>query len=478
MHEAGRRRVERARTALRPKRRLPILLFATMLAQVSTAQERTCSPDALHCCDAPATPAVNASEKPRFGVQVWPSSLAESASSVRYLIDLNPSDLRFSIGPNWRRQPPLDRDINDRDLDARVAAGFDTTKGLARQIENLRATQIALKARLHLIVWEPPPMPGEAAPSTAAVPAWRTLASENVALAARFQVAHLKALAAMGVVVDAMEVSNEPDGAWNIRISPADYAALIRAIRSEAARRKVALPKIYGPGASSAAATRTFFADPKTGKAILAAVDVLSLHVWDDKAGHDRFAEFDRLLADLKRLGPLPPIAVTEYGLAKPDPSAAGDRMNVTKRVADSIAFAPSYPPASLRDLLRLYGDRVETVLYWEFQDQSWSSGLFGLLGTDGRPKPIYDVYRRITALLAHQTAERVDAFGDGRLALIRGRNQSSIVLANPTQEAIDLVLPSGTALPAGAGACRTARGEPGIEVLPGAVETLPITLH
>ena len=101
--------------------------------------------------------------------------------------------------------------------------------------------------------------------------------------------------------------------------------------------------------------------------------------------------------ADFARLGVKPKIAITEYGLAKPDPDAKGDAMNVTKRIANSIADTAGYPPASLRDLLRLYADHVETVLYWEFQDQTWSGGLFGLLDTGGERKPIYDAYRRIS---------------------------------------------------------------------------------
>ena len=467
-----------AMIALPGRRHIFAWLCLAALAQGALAQERptqrTCRAEAVRCCDAAGAMPAAAATKPRFGVHVWPSSLAQSGASLRALLDLRPSDLRFSLGPNWRRQRALTKEVSDRDLDAQVAAEFASAPGLAGQIETLGNIRQSLGARLHLIVWEPPPMPSEPVASGAA-PEWRTLASENVALAARFHVANLKAIEAMGLAIDAVELSNEPDGNWNIRVAPADYAALIRAVRSEAARRKVVLPKLYGPGASTVAATRAFFADEKTGKAILGAVDVLSLHVWDDKAGHDRFGEFDRLLADLARLGPLPSIAVTEYGLAKPEPAAKGDRMNVTKRVDDSVALTPGYPPASLRDLLRLYGDRVETVLYWEFQDQNWSSGLFGLVDTAGRPKPIYDVYHRIAALLSRETTERVEPLAGGRLALIHDKARSSMILSNPGLEPIDVILPAAALLETDTATCRTQQGEIGLEVAPGTVEALPI---
>ena len=439
------------------------------------AQEATCLADAPRCC-ASSPAAVDTKTEPlRFGVQVWPSSLAQSEPSLRTLIDLRPGDLRFSLGPNWRRQPSLDEGMSDAELDRRVADGFAATPGLSRHVEVMKEIKRQIGTRQHLIVWEPPPMPGEPDFSAARASTSRMLKPQNIVLAARFHVANLKFIAGLGLDVDAVELANEPDGSWNLRIAPSDYLALVGAIRAEASRRLVRLPKIYGPGASSVAATRAFFVDPATAKSIIGAVDVVSLHVWDDKAGRDRFAEFDQLFADFARLGVKPKIAITEYGLAKPDPDAKGDAMNVTKRIANSIADTAGYPPASLRDLLRLYADHVETVLYWELQDQRWSGGLFGLLDTGGERKPIYDAYRRISILLSKSDIRAVENIAEGRIVVLRGASQSSFVLTNPGATPTDVILPLSVALPAGAVSCRAADGRMGLRLSPASVTHLSI---
>ncbi|MGX5734060.1 hypothetical protein [Bosea thiooxidans] len=410
----------------------------------------------------------------RFGVQVWPSRLAQSPASVERLLALSPGDLRFSLGPNWRRQGRLRPEMADEEIDALVTEGFATTRELASHVAVMKR-MAAAGVRLHLIVWEPPPMPGEPDFSAADARRWRVLSSADVQLAARFQVAHLRHVASLGLPLHALELSNEPDGSWNIEIKPSDYVALVEAVRSEAARRKVALPLIYGPGASRASTTRPFLADPDRARELLRLVDVFSLHTWDDAIGKDRVSEIEAVLADLARLGSPRPIAITEYGLARIDPARTEPELSASNRIPNSVANTPAYAGASLSAFLRLFRGRVGEVIYWEFEDQSWGKGLFGLLDAKANPKPIYDIYRQLTRSIAELASGEIGVAPDGRLAVLSGIGRRRAFIVNPGSAPIDVVLPAGLA-PAGyQNSCRAAPGHVGVQLPPG--EALSIEL-
>jgi len=449
------------------------LAFLLLSSAAALPQEATCSTQALRCCALPAG-AVTTRAPIRFGVQVWPSRLAQSPASVERLLALSPSDLRFSLGHSWRRQARLRPEMTDEEIDALVAEGFAATRELASHIAIMKR-MAAAGARLHLIVWEPPPMPGEPDFNAVGARRWRVLNSSHVQLAARFQVAHLRHIAALGLPLHAVELSNEPDGSWNIKIAPSDYVALVEAVRSEAARRKVALPLIYGPGASRASTTRPFLADPDKARELLRLVDVFSLHTWDDAIGKDRVAEIEGVLTDLARLGPPRPIAVTEYGLARMDPARTEPELSASNRLPDSVANTPAYAGSSLAAFFRLFRGRIGEVIYWEFEDQSWGKGLFGLLDVKAKPKPIYDTYRQVTRSIAELAPSEIEVAPDGRLALLSGSGGRRAFVVNPSSAPIDVVLPAARAPMARANSCRAAPGEVGVRLPPG--ETLSIEL-
>jgi len=449
------------------------LAFLLLGCAAALSEEAACSAQALRCCELPAG-SVTMQAPIRFGVQVWPSRLAQSPASVERLLALSPGDLRFSLGPNWRRQGRLRLEMTDEEIEALVTEGFATTRELASHIAVMKR-MAAAGARLHLIVWEPPPMPGEPDFNAAGARRWRVLSSAHVQLAARFHVAHLRYIASLGLPLHALELSNEPDGSWNIKIAPSDYVALVTAVRSEAARHKVALPLIYGPGASRASTTRPFLADPGRARELLRLVDVFSLHTWDDAVGKDRVTEIADVLADLARLGPPRPIAVTEYGLARIDPARTEPELSASNRAPDSVANTPAYAGSSLAAFFQLFRGRIGEVMYWEFEDQSWGKGLFGLLDAKASPKPIYDAYRQVTRSIAELAPGEIGVAPDGRLAILSGSGGRRAFVVNPDSAPIDVVLPAVRAPAAYQGSCRAAPGHIGVQLPPG--ETLSIEL-
>ncbi len=425
----------------------------------SQAQE-ACHIDAIPCCGWPKTERAARSVPPSLGTQVWPSSLAQDPTTVEKLIALKPRHLRFSLGPNWRLRPPLRPEMSDAELDAAIAAGFASVAGADRQAAIMRELSARTGAALMLIVWEPPPLPGEPDFTAPKARSWRVLAPQNVRLAARFHVALLRAVATAGVALADVELANEPDGSWNMRIAPADYLALLRAVREEAARRHVALPRIFGPGASRVVETHPYFRDAAIGTGILDAVDVVSLHGWDDAAGKDRAAELETLLARFAALRRKPEIAVTEFGVGQPILTDKSERMDARNRGEDNVAFTPAYAGYSLRDLMRLYGGRAGIVIQWEFQDQAWGKGSLGLLDLKGGEKPVYRALRLLAERLDAETHDAIEASPDGRLALLRRAGRDSLIVANPTREPLDIVLRDRKPGPAtGILACSAAGG-------------------
>jgi hypothetical protein len=445
------------------------------MANAAVAEAPACRADAALCCRSPARPTSVKATPPTFGVQIWPADLT-NPTTIEPLVALKPRHLRFALGPNWRRRPALASEMTDAELDRAVANGLDSTH-TAAEIEVLQRLRTRTGAMLHLVIWEPPPLPGDSGRPTAD---GRRLRPPDVALAARFHVAVLKVIGERGLPVDAVELSNEPDGNWNIRIAPADYLALVRAVRAEARRRRVRLPKIYGPGGSSIAATRGYLKDAKLARDILESIDVLSTHGWDNPKRRDRFIELEALLDDLRRLHVKPEVAVTEFGLARPIPADTSDRMNVKTRAANNIANTPFFGAINSRDLLRMYAAGVGTVIQWEYRDESWGKASFGLMDDKGRARPLYRMLREIANHLADDkpravmptlsdnvfVAERSDR------RVIWGANSSAQSLAVVFDADARLAMNLATDLPV----CRDEHGQPGLLIPPWSVLQAPIS--
>ena len=445
-----------------------LLAPAVTAPSLTAAQTAICRADAAPCCRSPVRHTSVKPTAPSFGVHIWPATLTQ-AYAIERLVAMRPRHLRFALGPNWRHQPALHAEMTDLQLDASIAAAF-AERNLPIEISVLQNLQQKTQAKLHLVIWEPPPLPLEAhkrEPGSAG----RRLQSPDVAISARFLVAVLKHIAAHGLQLDAVELSNEPDGGWNIRIEPTDYLALVKEVKKQAKRRAVLLPKIYGPATSSLAALRNYLRDPKIGQTILDNIDVLSVHGWDNPRRRDRFLELDALFEDLKRLGRRPELALTEYGLARPEPADSSDRMNVKMRTPDNVANTSFFGSLSARDLLRFYAKGVGTIIHWEFRDESWGKASFGLLDEKSNERPIYQMMRTISQHLASDWPKRIDPTTVDNLFVAYRPGRKVLWSSNPTDRAMAVVFANGTRpvgrLATGLLPCRGKKGAVGFTAPP-----------
>lgn len=401
----------------------------------ANAQDQAICPVAvIECCQTLQAPAVPRPAPPKFGVHIWPNSELLSPNHLNLLQALHPAHLRVAIGASWRHRHELGPSMTDADLDRYVESAYGADPSIQQTLHVLQTATQRTGAELSLIVWEPPPMPGESGRDK-----WRVLASRNVALAARFHVANLRYLIEKGVPIGSVELSNEPDGSWNIGIAPVDYLAMVEQIRAEAARRQVNLPRVIGPGVSTAAGSLKYLAEPGMGPAIEKAVDALSLHMWDDKANRDHLAALNSFLRSLPTSKLSRDIWVSEFGLARPYLDHVEPEMNTGNRVPNSIAMTQAYAVLVARDLLRTYGEGVGTVMYWEFQDQKWGRGLLGLLSTDGTPKPVYREIQKVAEQIALINPLVIQLDTTGHAAILIGAHSQYLFAWNTQDQPVAL---------------------------------------
>jgi hypothetical protein len=448
-------------------------ILASIVALHVTNAIAACGPNPVICCALSSERSAAKPQAPRFGVQVWPSGLRGQPSTVEQLLALRPRALRFSLGPNWRRQPPLREDMTDATLDAYVEAGLNT----AHTDDDIRVmADIARRSQavLHLVVWEPPPLPAEMRSGQSLEK--RALRRPDVPLMGRFLVALLERIAERGLSVGAVELANEPDGNWNIRITPSDYVALVAAVRGEARRRMVALPDIYGPGTSTLTALNAYLSEARTATAIIDSVDVLSMHSWQPDGGPDRFSELEKLGRTLANLDRKPQLAITEYGIARPVPGDRSDRNNLKKRVPETPANTALFASVSARDLLRFYARGITTAIAWEFSDQSWGHSSFGLLDRNAGERPVYGAMRTISERLTTAPKEVVGKASEG-LFVTEHDDKAELWSANPTDDPLTIVFVNGYR-PRAVPACEDNMGHAGLMFPPSSFTLTSIEQH
>jgi hypothetical protein len=359
--------------------------------------------------------------------------------------------------------------MDDRDLDAAVADGFAADPTTNRSIRLLNDLKRRTASKLHLVIWEPPPLPGEPARPTN-----RQLGTPQVELMAGFLVAVLAHLRDRGLTPDAVELANEPDGTWNMRIRPRDYVRLVEAVRKRARDRDLRLPQIYGPGTSTIAALEPFLADAALARRLLAAVDVLSLHAWDDPRRRGPHAGLDAIFRRLAGLGVRREIAITEYAIARPRPSDPSPQAYLKMRVPGTLADTNFFAAVTARDLLRLYGRGVGTVIYWEYQDPPWGRASFGLLDPKGMRRPVYEVLRPIARSL-RASGPQLRSTTDGSVTIMDSADGRRLWVTNPEATPASLRPPLSAAVLPSVMRCGDGADGPAIVVPPETVLSLDL---
>lgn len=218
---------------------------------------------------------------------------------------------------------------------------------------------------------------------------------------AKFNTAHLIYLRKHGVEMDYMELANEPDGDWNGRIAPDDYARLVKLSDELLEKHGFGGIKLLGPGLTflnlHGVAPPYFDALEKVGVHHL---DGWSTHIWDEVEYSASLPEFtygiwQPFLDRTKQLDPerSMPIFVTEYssditeydGVKWPSP-----RERITDTVVDTWPHALRVIANSITNLNR----GANALVLYRLTNTHWHKTGWGIVqpttGSGFQPKPVY----------------------------------------------------------------------------------------
>ena len=404
------------------------------------AEPPACPAEVVKCCEIVpgAAPRASSAQSLRLGLQIWPEDVAEASDRLR---ELQPAAVRYSGGPSWRRAPRLDRDADYEAVQRYVADAFDRERDrFQKQAASLDRFFQASGAEAHFAIWEPPMTSSEPE-----APNKRTLPEAAVKVTAMFYVAVLDELRRRGYPMQVVELSNEPDGDWNIRIPPPRYLALVTEVRRQAAVHGVSLPRIAGPAVSSIAALRAYLADPQTGQGLVHAVDTVSVHAWDDRSNRNTLEEARHARLQLDRLGYRKPVAVTEFAITFLDPADRQRGTGAQLRTADVISNTPAYMARTMALALDLAAAGYGPILYWEFRDLPWGKSSYGLYDLRGGHRPLLEAWQRLSR--ATRGIDRVTVVSHSPLSvfgLARDGKQSSLVVVNRTSRPLGIAFDRG----------------------------------
>lgn len=225
--------------------------------------------------------------------------------------------------------------------------------------------------------------------------------SKHIEDFARFNTAHMIYLRKHGVEVDYMELANEPDGEWNGRIEPHDYARLVK--RSDELLEEYGFSgvKLLGPGLTfltlHGLAPPYFDALEEVGVHHL---DGWSTHIWDEVEFSASLPEFTYgiwkpFLEKTKELDPERemPIFVTEYSsdITQFDGVKwASPRDQIDDTVVDTWQHAVRVIANSITNLNR----GANALVLYRLTNTHWHTTGWGIVQpiseTEFQPKPVY----------------------------------------------------------------------------------------
>ena len=363
-----------------------------------------------------------------LGANVWP----DADAWVDPVTTLNGRIVRAGLGPVWDTtgvEVPLGGGASD--YDAYVASAMATTGfGSLEDALTTSAEIDRLGLDLVLLNWEAP----------SEMEASGVLQSAYVEDFAHLVAALVGYLGDNGIAVPWLEVTNEPDGAWNTYVYPSDYAALVVAVRADLDARGLVDTRIAGPGLSTLAqgGASTRFLDALTPDAV-AALGAWSAHGYDDVyANGDGVTVFRDAVADFsartREVDPDLPFLLTE--LASLDPSYHGVATESPLTCGD-WSSTEGYGVRMLAYTLLALGEGASTALPWQAADPDWGGcwGSFGMVDAGGTARPYLATLAALADALPEGARFVAPEEGDPAMAVAGfvAEDRFVLALANPT---------------------------------------------
>ena len=342
-----------------------------------------------------------------LGIHVWPGDYANLDSLFS---DIPVNSIRSSFGAGWDTLPnaaPGNATIEQMDIYVK-----DNFSGYfpSRIVNALKLRDLILKysLKLILILWQ--------SPSNAWLEGGKRgglLLSAHVGDFCRFLGSLIQFLQSQNINPASVEMCNEPDGAWNMRLTPELYQDLVHRMVAEYAERKMEPVPIVGPGLSHIVQKNPTkcldfwnklcppccpleidegkkWIDEFSNETLINLGEV-SMHLWDNKWGAKNIRRDVKDFVNLvhNRISNKP-IIFTEYGYG----------MDGQKK--DTLEYALGIAENSLISA----DEGVNTLILWEDQDhKDWDEEGWGILDMNGKKKPSYFAFK---LLALHMEPEHI----------------------------------------------------------------------
>ena len=379
---------------------LSVLAFALapFLAAPALAQAtRACPVDPTPCCA--FEPGGVAAHAPiRMGVNIWTHDLPGGIGDI---VSIHPKALRFAIGPWWKTEEHLPLNADYDAARAYVDRAFAKREAYYRgEIASIRDLRQRTGAELHLVIWEPPLTEAEDLAEYKKTKT-RKLDRSAAQATARFYAAFLASLSQRGLDVDIVELSNEPDGNWNIGIDPDLYLDLVAATRKEAQEHDVRLPAIAGPGVAVLTSLARYLGPPARSGRLFSLVDHISVHAWDDRIERDIVGEALTAKKLLTERGWKGRVIASEVSVTFPKPDDRAKKTGADQSGPEAASNRPDYGAALLDVALGVGASGFDTVLLWQFRDIAQIALSYGLTNKAGARRPAYEPWLKMNEAIA-----------------------------------------------------------------------------
>lgn len=353
-----------------------------------------------------------------FGAQIWPGDLRIES----LLADFNMKYVRMKFGGNWN--PPVN--ATQAQMDAYVAGKYNGDNGIRNTYSMLNRLNIAVIGNF----FEGP---------SAWLGSQNTLKTENLSDFARLWGSIAYYMEQHNMPIRYIEMFNEPEGDWNIKVPGANYNTVVKLLRDELDSRGLTNVGIVGPGLAYLL-NGPNWVDALDGDAA-AALECWSTHAWDEGWGNtsalpsfldSRWKNYfggsvSSVDPDHDKL-----IIVTEY--------ATGVRTYNGITFGNDFCNTNQFAQRSLENTLTLINNGANILCYWEAANQSWQSEpMYGFLRTNSTWRPVYYAFSTLAPYIPDNAMVLTKTWNDSQISAAGfiGNNQLVLAFANCTAGAV-----------------------------------------
>lgn len=235
-----------------------------------------------------------------------------------------------------------------------------------------------------------------------------------------------------GVQAAAVELTNEPQGAWDTKYEREDYAALVQKTRAAMDAAGLKAWPIAGPG--TGIPNFDHYIGGILASPAAKSLGYISAHVYlKPEVLADRATPG---MASFLGRGKFGPVLITEFGVKQHNEDDAA-------RESDLEVTTPEYGLQAAATATLLLAEGAGGLIYWQLQDFSWNRKQHGMLSESGERRPVAAAMKTLfgavpagakvvgpKAVLAELPAAALQAGGKSYLMLVNRSGQPQSVTA------------------------------------------------